>query len=134
MLIAWNDHFAVGIDTIDAGHALVIEAINQLNQAETPAASATVVDRMLPLLRTHFDEQFTAEDKLLQGAGAETRAEHEREHCRLLTVLDVIGQSHAGGGDMAGLLLLNLVCFLVSHLRGTDGDAFAAHRHSRRAA
>lgn len=134
MLVSWNDHFALGIKEIDAGHGLVIETINLLNEANTPADNSRVATAMLPLLRQHMTAQFAAETVRLAAVDAETRAEHEAEHRRLLDVLDVIAQSQAEGKDMSGPLLLNLVCFLVSHLRGTDCDTYAPERFHRVAA
>ncbi|MGE5516986.1 MAG: hypothetical protein ACM31D_14345 [Bacteroidota bacterium] len=128
MLISWNDHFALGIDVVDTGHGLVIEAINQLNEATTPADSAAVAGRMLPLLLRTLPQQFAAESALLAGLPAELRATHEGEHHRFLDTLDFLHRAHLGGNDASGPLLLNLVCFLVSHLRATDLDSYAARR------
>lgn len=129
MLVSWNDHFALGIDIIDSGHALVIEAINQLNEATTSAESERVARHMLPLLQRQLDSQFAAEGHLLAQLPATTeRARHETEHRQLLSALDAIGRAQSEGAESAGILLLNLVCFLVSHLRATDGDTYAASR------
>lgn len=134
MLVSWNDHFTVGIDVIDAGHGLVIEAINLLNDATTPADSGKVTERMLPLLVEHLREQFRAEAQLLAGMAAELRAQHETEHRRMLEVLNTLLRSHRQGSEVAGPLLLNLVCFLVSHLRATDSDSYAPDRFHKVAA
>ncbi len=128
MLISWNDHFALGIEATDAGHGLVIEAINQLNEATTAEQSARAAARLLPRLRQHLAAQFEAEAALMADLPATTRIPHEAEHRRMIEVLDTLAVGQAAGGDVSGLLLLNLVCFLVSHLRATDGDTFAAHR------
>lgn len=128
MLVSWNDHFSLGIEIVDSGHGLVIETINLLNDATTPADSATVTARMLPLLRLHLRQQFAAEQTLLAGLEAETRRQHEDEHRNILDTLDFLQQGHDGGADVSGPLLLNLVCFLVSHLRATDGDCYAPRR------
>lgn len=128
MLVSWSDHHALHIDIIDTGHGLVIEAINQLNDALTPADSHKVTERMLPLLQQHLGDQFRAETRLLADLPAALRDQHEAEHQRMLDVLAFLAQSHRDGGDVSGPLLLNLVCFLVSHLRATDGDSYAAQR------
>jgi hemerythrin-like metal-binding protein len=134
MLISWNDHFTVGIDAVDSGHALVIDTINRLHKAATAEHSAQVVAEMLPRLRRHFSEQFAIEDMVLRDADDALRGHHEREHQRLTAALDVVDDHRASGGNAAGILLLNLVCFLVSHLRGTDGDSYRPQRIPRRAA
>lgn len=128
MLISWNDHFALGIDVIDAGHALVIEVINQLNEATLPAESERVATHMLPLLQRQLDLQFEAEARLLAQLPPATRAPHETEHRQLLGTLAALSRAQSEGAEIAGLLLLNLVCFLVSHLRAADGDTYAVKR------
>lgn len=128
MLVSWNDHFAVGIDAIDAGHALVIEAINLLNNATTPADSRKVTGRMLPLLVQQLSGQFRLESQLLAGCAAGLRQQHETEHRRMLDVLAAMQRAHQDGADISGPLLLNLVSFLVSHLRATDCDSHATGR------
>lgn len=133
MLVEWNDEFALGDEVIDAGHRLVIEAINRLNAATTPAESAAVVARMLPALSNHLARQFEHESRLMAHRG-HAAAEHEAEHRRLLHVLAVIEQGRDAGAEMSAALLLNLVCFLATHLRGTDGDTFAPALPQRKAA
>lgn len=128
MLVSWNDHFALGIDIVDSGHGLVIESINELNDATTPADSRAVTGRMLPLLLGHLREQFAAEESLLAGQPADLRANHQDEHRRILDTLAFLQRAHDGGNDVSGPLLLNLVCFLVSHLRATDGDSYIPRR------
>lgn len=134
MLISWNDTFALGIDAIDNGHGLAIEAINQLNEVSATADCRRVSAFMLPLLRHQFALQFEVEARLLAALPADRRAQHEGEHRRLLDVLDILGQAQAGGEDISAMLLLNLVCFVVSHLRGSDSDAYGVRRAAPRAA
>lgn len=126
MLISWNEHFTLGIDAIDNGHGLTIEAINQLNEVDTPEDNRRVAAFMLPLLRQQFAMQFEIESRLLTSHPADQRTQHEAEHNRMTEVLDYLAQSLAGGSDISAMLLLNLVCFLVSHLRGSDADTYAA--------
>ena len=126
MLISWNEHFTLGIDAIDNGHGLTIEAINQLNEVDTPEDNRRVAAFMLPLLRQQFAMQFEIESRLLASHPTDLRIQHEGEHRRMTEVLDYLAQSLAGGSDISAMLLLNLVCFLVSHLRGSDTDTYAA--------
>jgi hemerythrin-like metal-binding protein len=134
MLISWNDHFIVGIDAVDSGHALVIDTINRLNEGATPELRAQVVADRLPRLREQLTAQFAVEDGLLRGFDAQRRAHHDAEHARLLGALDTVAEHQAAQGNAASVLLFSLVCFLVSHLRGTDGDDFRAKAARGRAA
>lgn len=128
MLVSWNDRDALGIAIVDHGHGLVIEAINELNETTTTRDGRTVAGCMLPALRRHLADQFAAEDALLAGLPAGLRADHQAEHAQLAGVLDFLQHQHDAGADVSGPLLLNLVCFLVSHLRLSDAECYASRR------
>lgn len=134
MLAIWKDEYGLGYNIIDSGHRLVIEAINRLNQAGTPDQGRMVVAQMLPALEGHLIRQFEHEGAMMRLARSPAQIEHEAEHLRLLTVLAVLSECHQRGGEAADLLLLNLVCFLAAHLRGTDADTFACENGQCRAA
>lgn len=125
MLVSWNQDLALGYLIVDDGHRLVIDCINRLNKAVTRAENDAEVAGMLPVLRTHLTEQFQHEEALMRLTHSARVAEHAAEHARLLEVLDAIRTAYANGTEVGGVLMLNLVCFLVSHLRGTDHDEFA---------
>lgn len=128
MLVSWNDRYASGIDIIDTGHGLVIEAINALNETTTARNGRAVAGCMLPALRRHLAGQFTAEEALMAGLPADQRVSHRAEHAHLSETLDFLQNQHDAGADVSGPLLLNLVCFLVSHLRASDAECYASRR------
>lgn len=124
MLVTWNDDYSLGYRVVDDGHALVIDAINRLNQATSRAHRDGEVAGLLPLLQRELARQFAEEESFLRLLGTRNLAEHKDEHDRFLSVLDHIRALFEQGEDVAGALMLNLVCHLVSHLRGTDWDEY----------
>jgi hemerythrin-like metal-binding protein len=125
MLVSWNDHDTLGNDIVDRGHHLVIEAINCLNAAISPSDCHAATSRWLPVLTTELTRQFGHEAAVMTMSRHCARAEHEAEHARFMDVLATLAEDFAKGEDVSAVLLLNLVCFLGSHLRGTDHDTFA---------
>ena len=125
MLVSWDENHTLGNDIIDRGHHLVIEAVNCLNAAVTSADAHTVTGRWLPVLSTELTRQFEHEAALMTLSRHAARAEHEAEHAKFLEVLATLSADFARGEDVSNVLLMNLVCFLGSHLRGTDHDTFA---------
>ncbi|MBR9971667.1 bacteriohemerythrin [Magnetospirillum sulfuroxidans] len=133
MLVTWDDDYGLGYKVVDEGHALVIDAINRLNVATSRAHRDGEVAGLLPVLHHRLSQQFAEEEALLRLLNSANLAEHMDEHARFLSVLAHIRQLFNDGQDVASVLLLNLVCHLVSHLRGTDWDEFGDIRHRQAA-
>lgn len=125
MLVAWTQEHALGYRIVDDGHRLVVDCINRLDRARSRAENDGEVAGLLPMLEAHLAEQFQHEEALMRLTNSPRLAEHAAEHARVLDVLTTIRDAFARGTGVAGVLMLNLVCFLVSHLRGTDFEEFA---------
>lgn len=128
MLVCWDECYSLGYPVVDRAHLLVLDAINRLNDATNRAHRDGEVSGLLPVLRRHLGAAFAEEESRLDTMADPERQEHRREHAHLLSVLDHMTTDFAAGKDVAGLLLLNLVCHLVSHLRITDQVAFGGNR------
>lgn len=125
MLVAWTEEQTLGYRIVDEGHRLVVDCINRLDRAHSRAENDGEVAGLLPVLEAHLVEQFQHEEALMRLTNAPGLTEHATEHARILEVLATIRDAFARGSSVAGVLMLNLVCFLVSHLRGTDFEDFA---------
>ncbi len=125
MLVSWDESHTLGNDIIDRGHHLMIEAVNCLNAATSPEQSRGQIDRWLPIVTAQLNRQFEHEAALMAMSRLAGREEHEAEHATFLEMLATLAADHAQGADVSAVLLINLVCFLATHLRGTDHDTFA---------
>lgn len=125
MLVAWCHEHSLGYRIVDDGHRLVVDCVNRLDRARSRAENDGEVAGLLPVLHAHLTEQFEHEETLMRLTGSAHLAEHAAEHARMLEVLATIRDAFTRGTSVSGLLMLNLVCFLVSHLRGTDFAQFA---------
>ncbi len=135
MLVTWDDAQALGHDDVDHSHHLVIEAINLINEPPPSSSGQEESRRLLPLLEQSLSSHFQAEEKALAASrGQAIMATHRLEHDNFLNTLSALRREQDQGQDIAGLLLLNLVCFLMSHLRGTDLSNATPRPALRRAA
>lgn len=125
MLVTWNEEQILGCSLVDEGHKLVVDCINRLDRTRSRAESDGEVAGLLPVLEARLIQQFKDEEALLRLLGAPGLQAHMEEHARMLATLAVIRDAFARGSEVSGVLMLNLVCFLVSHLRGTDFADFA---------
>ncbi|HSV29951.1 MAG TPA: hemerythrin domain-containing protein [Candidatus Omnitrophota bacterium] len=124
MLVAWNDEHALGYDVIDAGHRLVIDAINRLNQCTGHHADRPVVGEVLQMLDGQLARQFHHEEALMMVSRSRRLEAQRHEHRRMMDTLAHLRASFEAGQQVSSLLLLNLVAFLKSHLRGSDVEEF----------
>lgn len=134
MLVAWRERGVLGIEIIDTGHHLIIDAINRLHQGCEAGDGEAAVAEILPGLLDYLPRQFETEGRLMTKVSFNRQASHEAEHRRLLNGLYMIWDSHERGTESAGMLMLNLVCFLVAHVRGSDPDTFRKIEPAERAA
>jgi hemerythrin-like metal-binding protein len=72
MLMPWNESNNLGFLTLDNLHRELYEMFNELSQAMTEgngkALAANVMDRLLPLFRTHIEEEEKALRQLNSAA------------------------------------------------------------------
>ncbi len=135
MLVYWEDNIhALGYDVIDAGHRLMIDVINRLNTYDRKRGERDVVGESLAGLERQMARQFHHEEAVMVLSRSQRLAEHRRAHGRFLDTLAALRHRHEAGEDVVALVLVNLVAFLTSHLRGDDVDEFTATRVGRRAA
>lgn len=134
MLISWNDDFALGYDIIDAGHHLVIEAVNRINEAEENECGRAVAREMLAVVEDHFKRQFAHEEALMLLSRSVSMIAHKAEHQDALAMLAALRPQVDDPAHGVTMVLMNLVAFLNNHLRGSDVDEFGSGHGYRRAA
>lgn len=125
MLISWNDdEHSLGFEVIDAGHRLVVDCINRLNACDHRAASRETAT-VLRQLTAQLARQFHHEEAVMMLSRSPHLAEQRTAHHRMMATLAHLADRHRSGESVRALLLLNLVAFLGSHLRGADVEEFA---------
>ncbi|MEW5727773.1 MAG: hemerythrin domain-containing protein [Pseudomonadota bacterium] len=134
MLVHWRDDaHALGYDVIDTGHRLMVDAINRLNAFDRANGERDVVGECLADLERQMARQFHHEEAVMMLSRSPRLAEQQRAHDRFMEVLATLHRRHDHGEDVVALLLVNLVAFLSSHLRGDDMEEFGPTRDRRAA-
>ena len=122
MSVVWKEEYALGYELIDAGHRLVVEAINRLDDACT----GDRVREILDMLDAQLGPQFQHEEALMMVSRSDRLEEQRLQHRRLLDTLGRLRERCEAGERIEHLLKLNLAAFVHSHLRGTDVEEFGA--------
>jgi hemerythrin-like metal-binding protein len=83
MLMPWSEEKNLGIYTIDRQHREFYRMINALNDAmavgKGSSVAAHILSRLLPAVRTHFEEEQRALEQINASACGERRRRHFRQ-------------------------------------------------------
>lgn len=129
MWVHWRDDaHALGYEVIDAGHRLMVDAINRLDTFDRANGERDLVGECLAGLERQMARQFHHEEAVMMLSRSPRLADHQRAHDRFMEALATLRRRHAHGEDVVALVLVNLVAFLSSHLRGDDVEEFGPTR------
>ncbi len=111
-LVEWHDGLSVGIEEIDEQHRILVDLLNELNQALIDGRSGTacrdILDRLAQYTRIHF----TTEESLMRLLHYPQYERHQQEHQRLLDEM----KNLQGELDRGELITFELMEFLKNWL------------------
>jgi hemerythrin len=126
-LMEWTDSFAVGVSAMDLQHKLLIEMINQLDDAVRVSTKNPAIQKVLALLVQYTTSHFEDEEKLMQETGYAGFEEHCTVHRKLLrAVTDVMEKVKAGKLLASANLAAFMHFWLEKHIVGYD-QQYAQH-------
>lgn len=88
--LGWSRRLETGIDTIDAQHRSLFDAVNRLAAAFDAGDATSTVREALAFLAAYTLDHFEAEERLMEEVGFPGLAEHRDEHARLLIRVRVL--------------------------------------------
>jgi len=121
---------SLGIESIDADHRRMVRSVKAIENAVKRGADPTMLAELMGGLLERTREHFAIEERLMQEAAHPERAEHVREHERLVRQLDHLrGLYAAGKPRSAAGLIEDLRPWLLEHIEGPDRK-LAQHLHA----
>lgn len=120
-LVVWNEDLSVGIQEIDEQHKVLVDLLNELNEAiqqrHGKEAAAEILERLADYTRVHF----TVEESLMRILGYPDYDEHKRHHEELIRQMRELQQKlRAGHASISFELLYFLRNWLTHHIQ--EGD------------
>lgn len=130
-LISWNDSLSVGIDEIDEQHKILVQLLNDLNQAinenHGKEACLAILDRLVDYTRIHF----AVEEALMRIFEYSDYENHKAAHEALIEeVLSMRHEITHTGRKISIELLYFLKKWLTLHIVESD-KRYADHFLSR---
>ncbi len=124
MLITWTEDLNTGIPEIDAQNRRLAEFINQLSAARE-TGDRTLVGNVLDQLLDFVVNHFLFEEHLMEEAGYEFRAAHEKIHEIFAKRLAAFRGRFANGENVCDELHTMLKNWMEIHIKQED-KAYAA--------
>ncbi|MGE5545632.1 MAG: bacteriohemerythrin [Solirubrobacterales bacterium] len=79
-VLAWIEAFSVGNELLDADHRILIDLVNQLDDAVETGQSRDVVGSVLNVLTEYVQHHFRREEAMLAKSGFPERDAHATQH------------------------------------------------------
>jgi len=130
-LLAWNDSYSVGVETIDQQHSGLFAIVNELHAAMLKGQAQSVVGPLLDKLVKYTLEHFAYEERMMQAAKYPNFAAHRAHHLDLTRkVEEFMARYKRGDGALTIELMQFLSNWLTKHIKQEDkqyGPFLARH-------
>ncbi len=121
-LLEWRPEFAVGVESLDTDHKVLVSLINQLDDAITAGNPRAAVQRVLDALYDYTVYHFAREEALMRACGYPDYEAHASTHASLRAqvadIRDRYGRSPESVHSQEVLTFLKN--WLSAHIIGRD--------------
>lgn len=120
-LIEWNDSLSVGVPSIDAQHAVLVETLNDLHDAMMSGQGHARTGALLSTLISYTHDHFAAEEAMLEAAGYAQLDAHRARHRELTRQVQNYVARYERGEATVNMHLLNFLRdWLTNHIMKED--------------
>ena len=123
-LLSWNENLSVRIPSIDEQHKVLINMINNLQDAMSSGDSRSVLGDIFDGLLDYTQKHFDYEKDLMEKNGYPATEGHLKEHDGFVEkVSDLHKQFVSSSNFMIGVDVMKfLTDWLVNHIQGVDKE------------
>jgi hemerythrin len=121
--VKWDKSLSVGIKLIDEQHKMLIQRLNDLEDACSKDVDAQKVMKTLNFLIEYTDLHFSTEEKHMTSLKYPGLKDHRKKHGEFRAVLDgLLDDFNEEGGTQPLVESIDrfMVNWLVEHIKGTD--------------
>jgi methyl-accepting chemotaxis protein/hemerythrin len=120
-LFVWDDSLSVGIKQIDDQHKVLIDLINELNDAMRQRRSQKIMMEVVDRLANYAVEHFGTEEKLFDKHGYPETEAHKEVHRKFVAKVSEFGEElRSGKASVTMEVMRFLKDWLLGHIKGTD--------------
>ncbi|MFW5734844.1 MAG: bacteriohemerythrin, partial [Oceanidesulfovibrio sp.] len=120
-LITWTNELSVGIGSIDDQHRMLVDLINELNEAMKQRKANDVILDVLDRLKAYVVEHFAHEEKLFDRHGYPESQSHKEVHRKFVDQVSAFETQLKNGRVTLSMEIMKfLKDWLTGHIMGTD--------------
>jgi hemerythrin-like metal-binding protein len=120
-LLTWDDHFTVGMQSMDAQHKLLFESLNELHRAWMKGEARDLTEPLLWNLRAYTRDHFSAEELMLAKADYPGLPQQQLLHRNLMQKVELyVARFHRGECAIDLQFLQFLRDWLTNHIQKVD--------------
>ena len=126
-IVTWSQEFSVNIQEIDDQHKVIVDLINEVNDAVAGNGGPETVKQVIEQLVDYTTVHFTIEEALMRMFHYPGYEQHKQIHTKLLgRVLAFQKQYAKGNTQISSELLYFLRDWLLNHIVKVDRE-YSAH-------
>jgi hemerythrin-like metal-binding protein len=120
-LLAWNDNYSVGVNTIDQQHSGLFDIVNELHAAMMKGQAKNVLGALLDRLIKYTVLHFSYEERMMEAAKYPNLAAHRARHTDLTRqVKEFSARYKKGDANLNVELIRFLSDWLTRHILHED--------------
>ena len=108
-VMKWDDSMSVGIYELDHQHMVLIDLINQLNDAMSIGKGKDVLGGIFTKLLRYTQYHFTAEEKFFEQCAYPDAQSHIQAHIKLTKKVNELKNAFDGGKTILSLDTMNFL-------------------------
>ena len=129
-LINWSSDLSVGVGEVDRQHKVLIQMINDLNEAMSQRKGKEAAGKVIDGLVNYTVEHFAFEEKIFARTNYPLRGAHVAEHVNFVKKVSDFRDSYSRGTLGLSIdVMAFLSAWLKSHINGTD-KKYTAHMNA----
>lgn len=86
-MIAWDDHYLIGVERIDFEHRIFLDLINNFNESRLKNESIATLSNILQEIALYAKFHFKSEENMMQRINYSELTEHQNHHRELIDLL-----------------------------------------------
>jgi hemerythrin-like metal-binding protein len=121
--IHWTDSLSVGIESIDEQHKLLVEIINNLDDAMRESETDQIISEIFQRMIGYTEMHFAFEENLFDSHGYQGSSAHKEQHVALIETIQALKHKLDEGDARVGIEVMEfLKRWLTDHILKTDKD------------
>ena len=121
--LAWDEHYSVGVRTMDDQHKVLFDIVNELYHAMMKGQAQTITGPLLAKLVNYTREHFHKEEIAMKATHYPGLAAHTAKHHDLIQQVEKFGERFHRGDIMLSVDLFNFLRdWLTKHIQHDDKD------------